>query len=74
MGRAGGSTFSSDAPLRMLKTLVDGAPTLLVLSCILGNNSEIATRTGSSGSLRESEQRMVQSADTHPFCQLETHS
>lgn len=42
------------APLRMLKTLLEGAPILLVLSWILGRSSEMATRTGSSGRLQVS--------------------
>lgn len=50
-GGAGGKTSPSSTPLRMLKTFSLGAPTSGWVSWILGNSSEIATRTGSSGRL-----------------------
>lgn len=52
IGGPGGNTSSKLISFKSLNTLDEGAPEGRVVSCILGNSSEIATRTGSNGSLR----------------------
>jgi hypothetical protein len=50
-GGAGGKTSTSEDVLSRLITFELGAPIFVVVSCILGRSSEIATSTGSSGRL-----------------------